>query len=292
MTSINNMYPKKYYYDLGEFVAKTMLDGIIHPDLQLSNVGCNDDNFVFLDFADIEELAIPEDLSDVTLKQLTQSLFSVIRDFMGSLESLTYFHAGFVAYSGLLGQCLFYNMTNHGFSICGYLVNSHIAFSYDPSFIYKYRKNKDIIKDWKNSPLEKITISNYDFLEKYEQSKERKYISKSNLYYMDYLYFSRCYIKLEQSSLDISILIMNMGLVALRSKFYYIAYGLFLKSLSLPTKTVKIISICNKGLSTISKSIHLNIYITNLISNNLNLDLFCLLWLLGELEHCKLIEKE
>ena len=43
MASINNMYPKKYYYDLGEFVAKTMLDGIIHPDLQLSNIGCNDE---------------------------------------------------------------------------------------------------------------------------------------------------------------------------------------------------------------------------------------------------------
>lgn len=292
MTSINTMYSKKYCYDLGEFVAKTMLDGIIHPDMSLSNIGYKDGKFAFLDFADIEELSIPEVLSDNTLRQLTQCLFSVVMKFIDSLEGLTYFHAGFVASGGLLGQCLSFNMTNCGFSIWGYLSSSHTTLSFDPSFLYKYKKNKDIIKEWKSSPLEKITISNYDLLKKYEQSRERKYISQSNRYYMDYLYLSRCYIELEQSNHDISILIMNMGLVALRSKFYYIAYGLFLKCLSLPNKTIKIISICNKELSTISKSIHLNTYITNIISNNLNLDLFCLLWLLGELEHCKLIEKE
>lgn len=290
------MNPKKYCYNMGEFVAKMMLGGIIHPDMQLSNIGYDDDQFLFIDFADIEELAIPEDLSDATLRKLTQSLFSAVNNFVDFPEALTYFHAGFVAYGGLLGQCLFFNMTNQGFSIQSYLGISHVALLFDPSFLYKYNKNKDSIKEWKNSSLEKIASSNYDLLEKYKQSKERKYISQFNRFYMDYLYLSRCYIELEQSNQDIaysdSILIMNMGLVALRSKFYYIAYGLFLKCLSLPNKTVNIISMCNKELSTISKSIQLNTYITNIISNNLNLDLFCLLWLLGELEHCKLAKKK
>lgn len=289
MESINTI--KKVCYNIGEFVASTMLVGHINPDMQLSNIGLATDRFVFVDFADVEELAIPEVLSDATLRKLTQSLFSIVRNFVDSLELLTYFHAGFVAYGGLLGQCLFLNMANQGFSIQGYLNNSNTILSFDPSFLYKYNKNKTIIKEWKSSPLKKITIANYDMALKYEKSKERKLMSESNRYYLDYLYFSRCYIELEKSDLYISLLIMKMGTTALRSKFYYIAYGLFRKSLSLPGKTVEIVSTCNKGLSTISRAIHLNAHITDLISNNLNLDLFCLLWLLSELEHCKLIEK-
>lgn len=293
---------KRFCYLLGKFVASTMLKGIIHPDMQLPNIGDRDkDNFAFLDYADVKFCAIPDGLSDDTLRQLTQALFSATNNFLDYPESLAYFRAGFVAYGGLLGQCLFCNMTNYGFSILDYLDIGHAIFSFDSSFLYKYTQNKDAIKEWKNIPFEKITISNYDCLEKYEQSAERKYISKSNRYYIDNLYLSRCYIELElkQSNHNIPVLnhnipslIMSMGSTALRSKFYYIAYGLLRKCLSLPDKTAEIISMCNLMLINILISIPLNTDITNLISNSLDLDLFCFLWLLCDLEHCNLVEKE
>lgn len=55
---MNNTKELFYYYALGEFAAKVMLRGIVHPDMQHENIGFDGQNFRFVDHAEIHTIAM------------------------------------------------------------------------------------------------------------------------------------------------------------------------------------------------------------------------------------------
>lgn len=64
---MNNTKELFYYYALGEFAARIMLRGIIHPDMQQENIGFDGQNFKFVDHADvctIDKMSYRKILSD------------------------------------------------------------------------------------------------------------------------------------------------------------------------------------------------------------------------------------
>lgn len=68
-----------YYYIIGEFAAEQMLKGHIQPDFKIENIGIGQYGPVFVDYADMFIRKIPDDLDKNLLRQLTESLFSLMR---------------------------------------------------------------------------------------------------------------------------------------------------------------------------------------------------------------------
>lgn len=300
------------YYELGEFVAHNMLNGDIHPDMQLDNIGYrNNGQIVFTDFADVTQINIPNCLSADTCEQLTLSLLPIIEDIKDSFSKISCFRMGFIAMGGLLGHAIFLSTLNLGVSSSWYTKYTSSNSSYDLAFLYSDGNSKSLIKNWKKQSLDQITIEKYPTHDEYERSKNRFRILDANCYYMDILYYCRSYMgrskilyinsidenrdrqKYSVRDLTVSIIKSNCNLyiekiadTALHHKHYYTAYGLYKKCLSEARKDgdEKNIKAAQNGLSSISKSAPISSSVCDFIVENLDCDLFELMWILDELD--------
>lgn len=301
------------YYRLGEFVAHNMLNGIVHPDMQLENMGLrpNTIQLVFKDFADITELRIPNCLSADICEQLTMSLVPIIEDIKSSFFKMSNFRMGLIAWGGLLGHAIFLNTLNLGVSSSWYIKCNFSASSYDPSFLYLDKNIKKLIENWKKQPLDQITIEKYPSDDKYERSKKSFRILDANRFYLDILYYSQSYmyrsvipyidssdenrinqkdcfrdLMVSSTKLNCNLYIEKMAEAALYYKHYYTAYGLFNKCLSEAHKDgdEKNKRASQNGLSSISQSAHINSSVCTFITENLDHNLFELMWILDELD--------
>lgn len=242
-------------YSLGETVAGLMLKGALHPDMQLNNFGIREDTgqVVSLDFADVKEINIPDDLDNNNVKQLTRSLFPIFKD-LESFSNISYFRAGFVSRCGHLGREIFSNACNSGFSSFSFVFNEANVLkaslnecSMELSYVPKL--NHDIIHEWAKFNVDSVNFSNYQTLDQYQYSSERKNISLSNMYYLDYMYFVRSYLALValrdrlkiNDNTSICILILNMAISALSFNLPITAYGLCLKCSSLNPSMIEIL---------------------------------------------------
>lgn len=302
------------YYNLGQFLAQTILGGIINTDMQLENIGYLNGYFKFIDYANIKKINIPDCLSADTCQIFTNVLFAVIEDIKDSFAKLSNFRMGFIAMGGLLGHAIFLNMTNSGISSSWYIKCDFPLSSYDPSFLYSDPKSKLLIRNWKKQPFEQITPLKYNALIDYEHSETRSRIRNGNRQYLDILYYSRSYTwwgrilqdifpsddNIEQNTvtlrynifsfdLNCNFFIERMAETALYSKHYYTAYGLFNKCLSEINIVDEIRELSQNGLSSILKSTDMNSSICNFIMENINRDLFEFMWILDDLDHNKTI---
>lgn len=298
------------YYRLGEFVAHNMLNGIIHPDMQLDNIGSGDNEpFIFKDFADTIQINIPDCLSADICDQLTQTLVPIIEDINDSFSKVSSFRMGFIALGGLLGRAIFFNTLNLGISSSWYTKNKFSASSYNPSFLYSDADSKLQIRNWKKLPLNQIAVEEYHTLYEYEHSEVRSRISDANRYYLDILYYIRGYTwwgnclqtiipsedSIEQSNpifaynvfsmnLSCNYYIERMAKTALYYKHYCTAYGLFNKCLSAAHTVEEIRKASQDGLLSISKNTHISSSICAFIIENIDLELFEFLWILDDLD--------
>ena len=289
----------KLAYELGEFVAEVMLKGIIHPDMQLKNIS-SDPPFKFVDFADVQCINMPSDLfintnntdQNKNIRLLTESLFSRLDQqlFENFLYS-SYFRAGFTAKGGLLGNFIFFNAANKGyFSIPNAkkklkLKNPELLNNIEVSYNISHVQKDNVISsidEWKKIPLSSITLNNFSCLESYYNSAEVKKCSIGNRYYLDCLYFNRCYMEL-----PICVhpnLIYNMAESALSHRFFFTAYGLLKKGVSMLQSSSDLIQFYNQALNKnfIVQELAVNNYFY--IEDLLNLDLLELLWILNDLD--------
>ena len=77
------------FFVFGSSIADIILKGILHPDMQLKNFGRRENVseyhgfmnnfFVCLDYADIQEFNILDDLDDNMIRRLTRSLFPIFK---------------------------------------------------------------------------------------------------------------------------------------------------------------------------------------------------------------------
>ncbi len=295
------------YYRIGECVAHNMLNGIIHPDMQLSNIGDRQNGQVtFTDFADIRQIDIPDCLSADICEQLTLSLLPIIEDIKNSFSNISSFRMGFIARGGLLGHAIFLNTINLGISSSWYVKSRFIPSTYDFSFVCS-DESKAFIKNWKEIPFNQISILEFP---PYDKIKKQLRPTETNQYYLDILYCSLNYISslllangasfnagssikdipnrpliLNSCSLTNTYCIKKFAFTALHYKHYYTAYGLLYKCLEAKFTDEKLTHECREKISYISKSIPITSRIHNFIMKNLNLDLFEFMWVLDDLEH-------
>ena len=295
------------YYNLGKFVAHNMLDGKIHPDMQLSNIReSQHEKFAFTDFADMIEIDIPDCLSADICKQLTLSLLPIIEDIKSSFSMISSFRMGFIAHGGLLGHAIFLNTINLGISSSWYVKSRFIPSTYDSAFLYS-DESKTSIRNWKEIPFDQISILEFP---PYDKMKKQLHPTETNQYYLDILYCNLNYISslllangasfntgspvkdipnssliLKSCNLTNTYCIKKFACVALHQKHYYTAYGLLYKCLESKFTDENLIYECKEKISYITDSIPITSRIHNFIMKNLDLDLFEFMWILDDLEH-------
>lgn len=295
------------YYNLGKFVAHNMLDGNIHPDMQLSNIGRRQHGqLVFTDFADMKKIDIPDCLSADICEQLTLSLLPIIEDIKSSFSMISNFRMGFVAYGGLFGHAIFSNTINLGISSSWYVKSRFTPSTYDSTFLYS-DESKTSIKNWKEIPFDQISISEFP---SYDKMKRQLRPTETNQYYLDILYCTLNYISslllasgatfnpgtpinvipnspLVPESLNSAntYCIKKFAFASLYQKLYYTAYGLLYKCLESKFTDKNLIRECKEKISYITDSIPITSRIHNFIMKNLDLDLFEFMWILDDLEH-------
>ncbi len=273
-----------HYFDLGKFIARTMLDGIFHPDMQLNNVGIKI-NPIFLDYASVQLISIPEDLTDELFSKLTESLFPLLDSLPNDFTAKSYFRAGFVSYGGILTHGIFANTLNNGFSSFIYTSKNSISATYNEKPIYSDKKNIAAITEWKNYQLDKVSLKNFPSLEIYSNSAERQYISPHNRYYLDNLYFVHSYLGLQDNPSQLPILILNMAMSANRFGLNYTAYGLYQQCLSMNSGITDINALCYQDLSRLNNVSVSSPHIIDYIKEYTCYDLFELLWILNDLDN-------
>ena len=91
-----------------------MLRGIIHPDMQQENIGFDGQNFKFIDHADVRTIDMPNELSEDIVRQLTASLFPMMKSFMKDFAYMSYFRAGFTSFGGGVGSYLILQHFKYG----------------------------------------------------------------------------------------------------------------------------------------------------------------------------------
>lgn len=170
------------YFRIGELISELMLRGIIHPDLTLENIGFDNGDFKILDYADIKFFDYPDGISVDRIKQITQSLFPLIRG--SEFEDISWLRCGLICRGGNIANIVFDNSINNGLS-CFNFLSTKIKINK-----YEIRLNdKDILmaSAWKKIDFS-VVFSRYLILEKFENLPIRKNIEGINRYYFDLYY--------------------------------------------------------------------------------------------------------
>ncbi len=277
------------FYKLGEFVGEIMLKGIIHPDMQLRNIGVRENgDFVFTDFAEMEKIVIPDELNENTVRRLTEALFSALDGPGKSFEKCSYFRAGFIAYGGLLAWNIFYNSANSGYSSKVFVANSPKMKAFDAKKLYEAKEIIDSIYEWQKIDISSINIEHYETLDQYNQSLERKKISQYNMFFLDMLYFTRiCLgftsIQNDGTKMSLPYALVNIACLAMNYGFIYTEYGLLKKCLLTNPGNEQITTLCKNQLFELLGSGKLNGDKIEFIDECLKkYSLFELLWILND----------
>lgn len=273
------------FYHYGDFVAKTMLSGIIHPDMQRSNIGLNSrGECKFCDYAEAEKIEI--ELNEERVRQLTESLFPLIDGTEKSFLNCSCLRMGFLARGGVLAKEVFLNAINNGFSSALYVKHPVIKNRYDASALYT--NSKKMIQEWKNIDVEKINLETYKILDEYNNSSERKNISVENRYYLDMSYFTKaCLLFKDNPELKIpyATVLLNMALLAMNYNKPYTEYGLLKKCLKTYSNVQQIEEMCKGRLFSILRSWKCNSECVDFIDEVIDKhDLFEFLWILDDVD--------
>lgn len=275
------------FYRYGDFAAKVMLSGMIHPDMQRSNIGFDfRGECKFCDYAEAENIEVPDDLNEERVRQLTESIFPLVDGIENSFLNCSYLRMGFLARGGVLAKEIFLNAINNGFSSALYVKHPVVKRQYDASKIYT--DSQQMIREWKAIDVEAINLETYKTLEEYNNSIERKNTSVENKYYLDMSYFVRaCLLFKDNPELKVpyATVLLNMALLAMNYNKPYTEYGLLKKCLKTYPRVQQIEEMCKGRLFSLLQSWDCNADAVEFIDEVIDqYDLFEFLWILDDVD--------
>lgn len=277
---------KMLFIQYGEFVAKTMLDGIIHPDIQRTNIGVDNRGPRLLDLKLAKRILIPDELDSNRVRQMTEALFPLIDGTEDSFLNCSYLRIGFLTRGGILAKELFANAINNGFSSSSYIKHPKAISKYDASKLYGGLRNQ--IREWKELDLDSINLGRYPTLNMYEKSDIRASISEENKFYLDMLYLMKaCLLFKDKEELKIpyAITLLNMAGISLKNCKPYTEYGLLKKCLKTYSGVQQIEKMCKSRLFSILPTWDLNPDYIDFIDDVIDkYDLFEFLWILDDVD--------
>lgn len=272
-----------YYYILGEFAAEQMLKGHIQPDLKIENIGIEEYGPVFVDYANVFICKIPDDLDENLLRQLTESLFSLVRS-IDNYKYISNMRAGFTARRGVLADIIWHNLANRGFTSLSYKGICDNKLQYDAIDDLTLEITTKRIIQWKELPFNKVKFGDLSSIGIYLNSGIRKETPSFSLFYLDRLYFSRYYNFLHEHFSDQVSIIMNMGVSAFRNNKKYAAFGLLSKCVDMTKNNSMINKMCTNTLNKLRHTKRLTSALKNLILDYMDHELFEFLWILNDVD--------
>lgn len=275
------------FYKYGEFVAKVMLAGIIHPDMQRSNIGIDSTGECkFCDYAEAEKIDMPKELNEDRVRQMTEALFPLIDGTEKSFLNCSYFRMGFVANGGILAKELFANATNNGFSSSLYVKPPVIKKNYDASALCNTLHN--VISEWQKVDIKSLGLEKYKTLDEYNHSAERNGISFENRYFLDMLYLTNaCLVFKDRTEFKVPYAnaLFNMALLAMIYNKPYTEYGLLKKCLKTHSGVHQIEEMCKGRVFSLMASWECNSECIDFIDEVIDkYDLFEILWILDDVD--------
>ena len=282
---MDNFKENLKYYRNGEFVARIMLKGVIHPDMKEDNIGCRNGNCVLLDFADIDMFEFPDGLDVRILNRLTDSLFPPMEKILKNFEFMSSFRAGFISIGGMLGKAVFDNTISNGISSFIYTDINFKPENKIPSYIFT-AESRAIEKEWQNLIIEELkydetgnAISNFD-------SELLGKVSKENLYHMDQMVVLKSYSEIEDVETDMRfwLVALHFACESIKCGFTYTGYGILRKVLHMCKHAYKPIVLYHAKIEELLEEKELEDEIKQLIEDNMNYNFFQLLWLMNDID--------
>lgn len=273
------------YFRIGEFISELMLRGIIHPDLILENIGFDNGNFKLLDYADVKFFNYPDEINPDRIRQITQSLFPLIRG--SEFEDISWLRCGLICRGGNIANIVFDNSINNGLSCFNFLT---VDIEIDK---YEIKLNdKDILmaSSWKKIDFSAI-FSHYLILEEFENLSIRKNVEGINKYYFDLYYLVVYYYFFSKKGIAENnlIILLNIGMTAYKHKKVVMAYGMIMKALMYTGKcNIENSHIVLFYKKIVEKIIEENDFlisaIKNIVDETIEYDIPQLIWILESLE--------
>ena len=271
-------------YCMGRFLGEIVSNGIIHPDLQLSNIGFGQSGLVILDYADAEKIKIPDELSSHIIDRFSSSIFPLIDEFP-DYTSKSSLITGFSARGGILADIILSNCRNSGFLSFEFLEQkpTYTNETYTPEQEINNQIVIGLIKEWCENDVDRLVGKNCDSLVKYGFSPERSSISSANRYYLDRHYYAFNYCMLPDDQLP--SFYANTGCSAYKHDHKYRAYGLLKKALPMLTgKWAPMYKFCKTCLNSTIHMKKMNPEYKNFIDEHLDMNYYELSWILDDFD--------
>lgn len=257
-----------YYY--GDFAADIILNGFIHPDMKKSNIGFRDNKMKFIDFAEMTEIKIPEQLTAETLRRLSRTIFPLFDDFQ-DYKSKSCLRAGFTARGGILADIILRECMKMGFGSLMFLEDS----------INMPSANFDAIEYISRPNIEQALREWMDFSIK-EAVETILHSPSFNKYYLERYYYNCSFMNIPDDKYP--VFLAKAGLCAFKYGRKYRAYGLLKKALILLNWMEPLYKICKENLNATIHLKKLKPELKAFIDSHIDMDYFELTWILDDFD--------
>ena len=262
---------EKGAFNLGRFAAEFLITKCaIQPDFQLANLGHKDGSLVFVDSADVKVFDLPKSLTTDVVRQIKESIFSLVDNFESDFRFQSYIRAGFVSMAGLIGHIVYEDSRDNGYSSFLFLEKKLIALPHSLYRITKWDDVKAVIGEWL-SLFGKATYTNDQDIK-----LPLNHFYKDNMFFIDDLMSAI----VEDNTQKQVATLLQMTISAFSFGLPYTAYGLALKinnSICLEKERRLIDQVILQTQDVVEEY-------KDVLEKYLNLDVFELMWLLEDLD--------
>lgn len=275
------------YYRLGEFVACVMLKGIIHPDMKEDNLGTRyDGSIVLSDFAEVEKVILPDELSEHTVRKFTEAIFPPMDNILKSFEFVSSFRAGFVSVGGLLGQSIFANASNNGLSSFLYLSHAPDSHKYDPSIVYVDSAAIKEIEGWKRLVMHRLLNDTNGMLDIEAIQVAVNNVDKRYSYQLDNLLLLKAYAEKENADKEFAFWItaLHTACNSIKHGMIYTGYGILRKVLHMCEHAYPQIVIYHAKIEELLEGRKLSDNIKQFIEECMEYNFFEVIWILNDID--------
>lgn len=270
------------YFRLGEFLAKLQINGIIHPDFTLNNLGINrSGQIVISDSSDIILFKYPEELDIDKINRLAKSLFPIIRK--RSFEDISWFRLGFVSRGGYISNKIFNSTLQYGLSSFNF-TGMQEKFNFTNTINFNCDELR-LAQEWKVIDFHSV-FKQALTLQDFEKLPMRRQITNINKFYFDLYYLvSYYYLFCKISDVqNMATVLLNLGNTACMYNKIIMAYGLLLKLGEYVKNNPIFLNIQPLRDKILKKSENIISPYKNLIEESIKYDLPQMLWILEDIE--------
>ena len=274
------------YFRIGEFAAIMMIKGIIHPDMQETNLGIRNGIVVATDFANVKFFNFSEGIDSKVVKQLADALFPPIEKILKDFTLMSSFRAGFIEIGGWLGKIVFDELENNGVNSFCYapkdfdLLQEPIV---DSTLIERNKKN---YSDGESVIMNKLFNPDTGEMIIGSLPEITSSVCEDNKYYADQLIMLKACEDLDKAEIELSfwIVALHYACESVKRGYIYTGYGILRKILHLCGRALPIIVRYHAIIEELLEGYDLRSDIMSYIEKCTEYNFLELLWIVNDID--------